>query len=921
MGLLLAAGTLFAQTTGTISGWVTDSERGAGLPGAQVRIPAIGYATNTNAQGEFTMIGVPAGSHSVAVEYLGLAPSTETAVVKAGARVEMRFRLKSPSVVVLEAFEVSGTVEGTGRALNLQRTAPNLMNIVSSDAIGQFPDPNVAEALQRAVGIGVQRDQGEGRYIQIRGTPAEFTSVTVDGVSVQPTQSGARRVDLDTIPSDVIDTLEITKALRSDQDADSIGGAVNITTQSAFTYEGLRVRGSIGHGVNELGDNLGDTRGSVSVSNRFGPQKNFGLLVSASYSKTRREVHNFETEWTLVDRPEGDEIMGIEDIDSKFYDSERTRRGATANLEWRPRPGHQLFLRGSFSNFRDYEQRNRVQILHSEGVLQRGATDRVGTVNGARLTKQLKDMNRFSEINNISAGGVHEIGTMKLDYTAALSRSENNVPHQREHLYRTSANVAATYDLTRDVDLPRHTPFETGVLLELNRYGFRENLRRVDTLNEEERSLAANLRRPFQFGERRGVAKVGGKIRLKERAFDREQYRDRAASAAPSGGIASVLGSKTGSNFDRYGVGLKFDTKLVSPFFVREYPANTRQPASDTVDYGLDEDISAAYALVELDYGKLDIFAGFRAERTEFSAAAVRQNEVTGALTPQRVKRSYTDLFPGVHGRYKFSDMFIVRGAITRSINRPNYTEIVPRAVETDDGTALRISAGNPNLKQTLSNNLDLGMEYYFKPMGLVSAGLFYKDLTDYRFDSRIRGTFDNRPAIFTRPENAKGGEIKGIELAYQQQFTFLPAFLSGFGLILNYTYTESEVTAPIINPATGLSDLSRKTRLPGQSENTYNAAIFYDKHGVNARLSYTARGDYLDSINTAGGARFDDWWVGRDQIDFTASYKITRRFQIFTEVKNLTDTRGIRYRGERRFPIEVEGFGYILFAGVKFTL
>ena len=194
----------------------------------------------------------------------------------------------------LEEVVITAIVDAAAKAANQQKNARGVTNVVSADTVGRFPDPNIAEALQRVAGIAIARDQGEGRYINVRGGPSEFSAVTIDGVSISAPDPSTRAIDLDTIPSDIVGQLEISKTLRPDQDADSITGAVNIKTQSPFDYEGFRARASVGGSYNEFGGTH-DRRGSGSVSNIWGDDSKFGLLFSASYSETDREVDNIET--------------------------------------------------------------------------------------------------------------------------------------------------------------------------------------------------------------------------------------------------------------------------------------------------------------------------------------------------------------------------------------------------------------------------------------------------------------------------------------------------------------------------------------------------------------------------------------------------------------------------------------------------
>jgi TonB-dependent receptor len=256
------------------------------------------------------------------------------------------------------------------------------------------------------------------------------------------------------------------------------------------------------------------------------------------------------------------------------------------------------------------------------------------------------------------------------------------------------------------------------------------------------------------------------------------------------------------------------------------------------------------------------------------------------------------------------------RFALTRSINRPEFSELVPRREEEAEGTQIKYAIGNPDLEATLSNNLDLGLEYYFSNLGVVSANAFYKDLSDYRYTLVYEDqvTLDGvvYDAEFETPINAPEGHLMGLEVNWQQKFDFLPGWASNFGIFANYTWTDAEIK-------TAQTYGGRDTfQLPGQSESNYNLALFYENAGLSARLSYTKRGDYLEEIN-ADDPDFDLFVEGREQLDFTASYDFGNGIEVFGEAKNLTDSPGVKYYGSRERTYEYEKFGYNVFMGVRF--
>lgn len=817
----------------------------------------------------------------------------------------------------LEEVVITAIVDSAARAADAQKNARNVTNVVSSDAIGRFPDPNIAEALQRVTGIAIARDQGEGRYVNVRGGPSEFSATTIDGVTIAAPDPSTRAIDLDTVPSDIVQSLEISKTLRPDQEADSITGQINIKTNSPFDRDGFSMRGSLGGSYNEFGS-TNDVRGSFNVSNQWGDDSRFGLLLAGSYSETDRQVDNVESVWDRLTRPEGGQVFGLTETLFKDYDTQRERMAFTGAAEWRPRDDMKLYARGTYSRFTDDEYRNQLLVLWAEGVLLPGATDQSASFRNIRVAKQIRHRIQRNEILTAEVGGERDFGGWRVDGSVSIANSEQSYPRRDELLWRTAALGTATAPLSYDYSGSRLEPsislFTTNQQLNPANFSFRENAYRNSATSEDLVALTANVTVPVSVASGEGSFKFGAKARTGERVADENRFRNRAASAAPSGSLASFLTATPSFNYG-YDLGFKVDPALADAYFdATKASSPIRAEQSATADYQADEDILAGYAMWDLDFDRLGVLAGVRVERTTTEGAAPVFNAATGAIALQSDKRSYTDVFPGVTLRYEFSDGLIGRAALTRGMVRPNFVDIVPRALESQEGTRVVVTTGNPDLEATLSNNLDLSIEYYFDRIGLVSGSAFFKDLTNYAYELRSDGTYLGQPATLIRPENAPDGELKGIELAWQQQFTNLPGWLSGFGVFANFTWVDAEIDVGRLYAGRS------KFPLPGQSDTVSNFAVFYEQGPISLRLSYTDRGDYLDEISAEDGA-LDLYWQGRSQLDLTASYQFAKQIEGFVEAKNLTNTAGIRYFGEQNRVYEYEKFGYSIFVGARLKL
>lgn len=908
-----------------IYGRVTNAA-GAPLPGAEVLVRGTSQRAVTNTQGEFTL-PTASGSMVLEVNYLGLPSTSQTVVTTPGEDANVAIVLGAQSATDVADVVVTGVItDGVARSLNQQKNADGTVNVLSADAIGRYPDPNVAESLQRVQGIAIQRDQGEGRYINVRGAPAAFTAVSVDGVAIPAVSPTTRAVDLDTLPSDIVSSVEVSKTLTPAQDADSIAGAVDIKTRSPFDKRRLAVSGYAGGSYNDYGGQ--DYRAGANVSNVFGPDQTFGALVSVSFSETNRRPDNVENGWVLINRNAaqgGGQIWGLENTLFKDYETERTRKAVTGALEWRPSDAIRLWVKGSYAQFRDDEFRNTLNFTYSDGTLQPGSTDTSATFNNARIYKQLRHRTQENDISTLVLGGEQTFGNGAVwDGALSFASSKQTYPHRDELVYRSSATTLS-YN-TADHYQPTYSAFSepTGFYLNANNYSFRENTFRSNTTEQDDVALKTNLSLPTVVGGREVELKFGAKYSTRDVAADEERFRDRSA-AASSGALAPLLSDRPSQNYD-YNLGFKFDADLVTDYFDRVRAGSTnpdpvagvrRVPQSITADYTAQEDILAGYGQARFDIGATNVLVGLRVEKTDFEGSATSV-ALSGAQSPVKVDRDQTDFFPNLTLRHSFSDQLVGRFALTRAISRPDYTDIVPRVLETTDSGRTTVTRGNPDLRPTLSNNFDAGLEYYLRPLGVISANAFYKDLSNYRFTLVTDGvpyvTPTTTVAQVTEARNARDGHIAGIEFNWQQTFDFLPGWASGFGVFANYTLTDAEIK-------TSRAFAGRDTfNLPGQSDETYNAALFYEQYGFSARVSYTHRGDFLEAIDATNPGK-DLYVEGRGQLDFTASYDFGNGVEVFGEAKNLTDSAGVRYYGVKERTYEYEKFGYNVFMGVRFKL
>ena len=402
-----------------IRGRVTDSGSGDFLPGANVVVAGTNFGASSDRSGSYSIGGLTAGDYTLQVSYIGYSDYSAQVTV-AGENVANDIQL-SVSYVSMEAVNVDGLAQGQVKALNQQRSAGNIKNVVSRDQMDKFPDQNVADVLQRLPGIALESDHGEGRYVQIRGAEASLNTTTINGVKV-PSPEDKRKISLDIIPSYSLGSVEVTKAITPDMDADAIGGHVNLITKNAFDYDGQFMEAKVAGGNRPLYGKSG-TMGAFTYGNQFMDGR-LGLIVSSSYEFNDMKTDNIELEWadeyeyvTDVVDSEEDETYVVEEADGtiltdmqlKNYALSRERIGITSSLDYKLANNSKLYANFISNTYTDTENRNRLRYRFDKSVDEEepgsgyfGVDSKSGTAKLARIYRELKSRSSISKINSFS---------------------------------------------------------------------------------------------------------------------------------------------------------------------------------------------------------------------------------------------------------------------------------------------------------------------------------------------------------------------------------------------------------------------------------------------------------------------------------------------------------------------------------------
>ena len=902
---------LNAQVTGVISGRVTDAGSGDFLPGANVMIKGTNFGAASGREGEFTIANVPPGNYTLTVSYIGYEEFSTSISVEAGKTTRQNLALKV-SYVQMEQVVVEGIRQGQIKALSQQRTSATIQNVVAQEQIERFPDENTADVLKRIPGIYIQNSLGEGRFALIRGTDPRLNIITVNGEKLATNRTEQRYPQLDIIGSSQLASVEVVKALTPDMDGDAIGGSINLVTRSAFDYVGRRIDVTLGSGYANI-DGKAIGQGKVHFSNVFGANRNFGFTFTANWDQKERGTHNTEPRWSDKEDVNKTKIpFALTEVTLMDYNSTFTRYGLGGGFEYRLSDNHQWNIRGIYSLFQDetWRGRNRLRVdrgkyLSPDGLLTQDS--RIVRDHTYRVEDLFQQQYSF--------GGLHKFGTMSLDYTVAYSYADEQHPHQ----YAPEWDFDKKVNLSLDLSLPEAPKWtfanvDDELQYDPSQYTFSQIDYRNTTASNAITSGSANFKMPYNLAGLPAELKLGvkGTFSKKDRDEDRWRYKWTGDKFKMTQYVSSEE-QKAFFNGEYDLFGPVADQKKIEQFFKANrddlLQGEVRYWDSEGQNFLANEGVYAYFAMTTVNMGKFMFLGGFRHEFThnEYEGNRLFFDDKGAFSSLERVEaeRDYNNILPMAHLRYRITPMTNARLAYTQAIARPNYWDYAPYFFVDPKGKQIR--SGNPDLKPTTSKNVDLMLEHYFTGIGIASGGFFYKKLDGIIYvqtSKVVGGTWDG----FTQEQAINGGSanLYGFELNWQQELSFLPGFLSGFGIYANYTHTWSDAEM-----------LGREGVLPGQAGDVANASLSYEKYGFSARLSASYRDKFIVAV---GQDKPRDQWLDKHmQLDFSASYNILPWMQAYFEAINLTNEPSYKYLGERERPLVVEYFSWWMKGGLKF--
>ncbi|GLP95075.1 TonB-dependent receptor [Paraferrimonas sedimenticola] len=856
----------------------------------------------------------------------------------------------------IETIEVRGIRASLKANLNAKRFADNVVDAITAEDIGKFPDQNVAESLSRITGVSVSREFGEGERITIRGSGPNQNRTLLNGQNVATADwfildNPSRGFNFTLLPSSLVRALEVSKSPTAKQDEGSIGGTVSMKTRRPLELDAntfnFGVKG-VYSDVSKKTDPILD--GLYSWKN---DDENFGVLLSAHRQERFVQREGIEVlGWT----PKDD--MGKRaprDIGNPLFMQERKRTTLFGSVQFAPSNewdftfnvlNSKMDSDNANVNLLIRPQNNLDQLVNTvedgDGNIVAGEVASAGSYEWDFINRESRTETAAYDLD-INFTGDSFSAHAQVGYTKAKGGTYNEtswsfVPNPNK-LDVDSADTGYSFDLRGKPSVNINVDPTDGTLWAQN-WTWGGNKPTTD----EEKYGQLDFNFPVDASVFTSID-VGIKYRDHDRTQGRQAYSwhgpgtsmtgdpmsdymneifaqcPTLADCGQSDGVHSVAGNVVSGNVVEQLRGNK------GAFWELGFGPQADYAVSDVLGeiWEINEKILAGYAQANFASDSYRGNFGVRVVKTDQTASSYEfSNDSWGLLTVDREwltpssldwvtqKRSYTEVLPSFNFAYNVTEDQLARIAIARVMARPNYSDlapiVAPGALNVDFPTGI---GGNPNLKPQIANQLDLTYEWYFNEESVLSATYFFKDIESYRSSgTRVQEFYDqenDRPVdvTITIPENGKGGQTNGLELGYQHT-------IGSFGWLANYTYTDAKNDQQRVEnaPGSGLVE--------GTSKHMANAQVFFDNDILGARLMYNYRTEWYKGVNWTGAEVWNDSY---GQLDFSSSYQVTDYLSIVLEATNLTDQKIVEYDTDkdRLLSIYQNGRRFVLGANLRF--
>jgi TonB-dependent receptor len=944
--LLLLTGLGVQAGAQVIKGTVTSKD--GQLPGAMVSAPALKKTTATDLNGLFTLNLRTTGSVKITVSYVGYAPKELELSVKAGINdagvIELTHAESGIGNVVVRGTMAPSQI----KAYSIKKNSLAIMDVIAADAIGKLPDRNAAEAVQRMQGVAVARYHGEADQASVRGTPFAWTSTMFNGSRLPSSNVlGNRSSVLDAVPSEMIQYVQVAKALTPDWEGDAIGGSINFITRTAPAKRQLNV--SAAGGYNTFSKN-GTYNASIVYGDRFFHNKLGVIIAGALWDRQwGTDSHEITYNTGLADPVQQ---KSISTVLFKRYMGKRQTYGGNLGLEYKFNASNRLFFRGLMDKFNDIRPVYESYIDYPN----------------SRYQYNYRYSYYQTKLNGAELGGEHQLSAaVKLDWSASdylssyFLETPPTGPNQglpiatfRQKITGGFKNLSSDGKRYWGFDAPdgkggNPMDFDAGLnnpaeVMDPSKLTLQQLV--IAQLNTKEEDKTAQFNIKVNATAKLNL-KFGGKFRHKFRNSTYGSnivYLPGAALGVPNAPALLTLGQLNREDYPKGQAFFKnmngsYDQYIMQPLTKQQLfdlfdPAslqkngftNLTSAANATNFYNGTEDVTAGYVMAEFDVTeKLKLTGGVRNEYTSMqlhgSKATVAGSPAVTTITPTTIESNYNALLPMVHAKYSINEKTNIRAAFTRTFIRANFSDMTPGESLDNTKNPITLTKGNPNLKPSFSNNFDLMGEYYFSNIGLLSGGVFYKDIENVVFSDKTFYTEGTNNYVLTQAKNLDKAKLFGFEAGINKRFDFLKGFWSGFGVELNYTYIHSEVNVPRTASTATATKVIDKTTLPNQAKHLFNTILFYERNAVMIRLAGNYRGKSVETINQQLGADFYTWTDKNFTVDASATVGITKSLKAFIELNNLTNEPLKTYMGDKRRSLMTEWYGSRGQAGIRWDI
>lgn len=795
--------------------------------------------------------------------------------------------------IVEEVVVVAKSIKASQiAAIEAKRNADNVADIISADAIGRFPDQNLADALGRVPGIAIERDQGQARYVSFRGSPKRYTTTAFNGIDIPGVENG-RVPRFDAYPAVITGQVVANKAITAEMPGESISGFINVKTFRPSDIDGWSVSAELGAGEQDLGE--GDIRRAnarVSYSN-----DKFGFLIYGSENEREQVTDNREMEYTGT----RNNLVPLE-LDFRSYFVDRRDEAYGGSLEYYMDNGGRIYLDVLTTEFTDEEERNQWEFFLDD------APANSGTVPDATVRRLLQDGEYLNETDVTTLGIDFSIGAWDIEASYSDIETVFDTYLPIPFLIGEVSNVF--YDVA---DAEQPTLNFDGDLQDIS-YFLPLQLDAIGNLETEADQFNINVIRSNGWGE----------LKLGFKYDDRESDGGGAALSIVNNGILPIpveawFDQPWPTDFKNTIGGYSANNSAIRG--AMEANGTRRAPFPDDELIQLEETIMAAYVMQTIDRDWGNIILGLRIEDTDYETSGSRLVGTT--LEPLKVSNDYTNVLPSAHVNWDFRDDQKLRFSFSTGISRPTYIEA--RAAASIDPIGQSIAGGNPDLEEETSWGIDVAYEWYFADASIFAITAFHRSIDNVisQSNERVLGSIYSDLAApgelwnLSAFGNGKDGKLQGLEISFSGRLdNYIQGFWSGFGFDANLTVIDSEYTTP-----EGV-----EFDLPGQSDTSYNVSLFYENYGLTARLSYRYRDEWLDETEAGQlGTPVGILWDEQKRLDLSIRYDLENltgyKASIFVDFNNLTDETDVRFTGRSWNPNQVEAYGRRYVAGVRFSL